>query len=203
MSLVLINHIPASIREIFSQKVKLIAERLSINPDWLMMVMYAESKLKPTAQNKQNGRLVAAGLLQFTSASGIAGMPQMALTLDYIQQLDYVEMYFKPYKGKLKSYHDVYAVTFFPALVGKADNWVLSTKNLSASLLAQQNKVVDINRDNQITVAEFKQYVRNTIPVELRNHLSFATNIISATGRLLTLPIAIIIASLIAFYKVF
>src|SRR5690606_15180061 len=123
MTLIHIDHpnIPVTIRQQFSNKVKEIAAYLQTDPNWLMQVMYAESGLRANAQNVQGGRLIAAGLLQWTKASGAPGAPQSMLQRNHLQQLDWVKEYFKPYRGRMRSYFDVYLVTFFPAAVGKPD----------------------------------------------------------------------------------
>ncbi|GAA4457008.1 hypothetical protein [Rurimicrobium arvi] len=170
MALIHIDHpnIPPSIRAAFGRKVEQIAAWLIIDPNWLMQVMYAESRLKPTAQNIQNGRVVAAGLLQWTKASGVPGAPQSLLRYDHLQQLDFVKTYFAPYRGRMKSYFDVYLVTFFPAAVGQPDDYVFSTAKLSASLVAAQNPAINKVKDGRITMAEFKQYVWDSTPDAVR-----------------------------------
>ena len=177
MPLLYIDKIPATVREAFAQKVEAIAAYLDIKPDWLMQVMWAESKLKTTAANRQGSdkHLVAAGLLQFTNASGIvkAGkVPSIAhiLSMSAQAQLDLVKWYFTPYRGKLKSYYDVYAVTFFPAMIGKVDTWVLQTKGLSAATIAKQNKGIAKGK-SQITVADFKRYAVGLVPQSVRDRV--------------------------------
>jgi hypothetical protein len=168
MNLIHINHpnIPANIRAAFAAKVMAIAQYLSIDPNWLMQVMYAESKLNAQAKNIQKNRLIAAGLLQWTKASGV--LPQTVLSLNHLQQLDKVKNYFSPYRGKMHSYFDVYLVTFFPMGMGKPDYYVFETKRLSAALIAQQNPAVNQNKDGKITMAEFKHYVWNSTPEGVR-----------------------------------
>lgn len=177
MKLIYIEKIPADIRTVFTQKVESIAAYLGIQPNWLMQVMHAESGLKPTAANRQGAdkHLVAAGLLQFTAASGIvkAGkVPSIAhiLTMPALAQLDLVKWYFGSFKGKMKSYYDVYAVTFFPAMIGKPDNWVLQTKTLSAATVARQNKGIAKGK-SFITVADFKKYAIGLVPASLRDRV--------------------------------
>ncbi|HEU4607938.1 MAG TPA: hypothetical protein VFS31_07500, partial [Chitinophagaceae bacterium] len=174
------NHanIPTSIRTAFAQKVTAIAAWLQIDPNWLMQVMYAESRLKATAQNIQKGNLVAAGLLQWTKASGMPGAPASALQYNHLQQLDWVRQYFAPYRGKMHSYFDVYLVTFFPAAVGKPDNYVFQTSKLSAALIASQNPAINIVKDAKITMAEFKQYVWNSTPEGVRDFVFKAQQVI-------------------------
>lgn len=183
--LLYINLVPPTEREAFVEKLKSVASALSVDPNWLLQVMRSESGLNPNAQNWQgvgNKRhLVAIGLIQFTSdtAKGL-GTTQAALSnMTRLQQLTYVQKYFQPYAGRMKNYPDVYAVTFFPAIIGKPDNWVLRTSKLSAEIIAKQNGVIDINRDGQITVAEFKQYVYNTVPDRFKNILFNGDNRIS------------------------
>lgn len=171
-------NIPVAIREAFAKKVKDIASWLLVDPNWLMQVMYAESRLKATAQNLQNGRLVAAGLLQWTRASGMPGAPQSVLQYNHLQQLDWVTEYFKPYRGRMHSYFDVYLVTFFPAAVGKPDGYVFATSKLPASLIAKQNPAINKDRDGRITMAEFKQYVWDSTPDGVRGLVFKAQQVI-------------------------
>lgn len=170
MNLIHIDHpnIPSSIRTAFGRKVIEIAVFLQIDANWLMQVMYAESRLKASARNIQKDRLIAAGLLQWTKASGVPGAPQRLLQYGHLQQLDWLKEYFKPYRGKMHSYFDVYLVTFFPAGVGMGDGYVFATKKLSAALIAAQNPALNVVKDGKITMAEFKQYVWNSTPSGVR-----------------------------------
>lgn len=162
--LLYLEKIPVATRAAFEAKVIAISNFLGTEPNYLMQIFYAESKVNPQAQNIQGGRLIAAGLLQWTKASGMVGAPAAALKLTALQQLDEVKKYFTPYRGRLNSYYDVYLATFFPAAVNKPDTYVLQTKNLSAALIAKQNPAVNIIKDNKITVAEFKEYVYKSVP---------------------------------------
>lgn len=144
-------------KEDFLAKVKAVAARLGINPDWLMGVMYKESRLNPGAVNGSTG---ASGLIQFMPDTAAAlGTSTAALRkMTGSGQLLYIEKYYRPYMGRLHSFPDLYLATFFPAALGKSDEYVMQTSRMSASLVAGQNPAVDLNKDLQITVAEFKQY---------------------------------------------
>lgn len=159
----------------FITKVRSICAKLQINPDWLMMVMYMESKINAQAVNKQAGdshdpkeraSSRATGLIQFmpATAKGLGTSTAALYNMTAIEQLEYVYKYFKPYTGKLKSFADLYMVTFFPAAIGKPNNYVLQTSKLAASTIAKQNPVFDINKDKQITVGEFKTKIHDKIP---------------------------------------
>lgn len=177
MELLYIEKIPANLRDAFAKKVESIAAFLNIHPNWLMQVMWAESKLKPDAANHQgkDKHLVAAGLLQFTEGSGIvkAGKVRSVksiLTLPLLSQLELVKWYFTPYKGRMHSYYDLYAVTFFPAMIGKGDDWVLQAKGMSADTIARQNPAIS-KGNNHITVADFKRYTTGLVPTYVRNKI--------------------------------
>lgn len=142
----------------FIRKVNAVSSYLGIQPDWLMTIMFAESTLNEKAVNRVTR---ATGLIQFMPATavGLGTTVDYLLTLSNVEQLDWVQKYYAPYRNRLKSVYDLYLVTFFPVALGKADNWVMQTSRLSARIIAEQNPGVDINKDGQITVGEFKQYV--------------------------------------------
>lgn len=167
MALVYEEKIPIAIRTQFINKVRDISQYLGINPNWLMQVMKAESGINPKARNIQEGRVIAVGLIQFTKAANIGYSLDAIYNMDALQQLDLVRKYYTPYKGKMKSYFDVYLVTFFPAAMGKGDDYVFATKNLSASLIAKQNPAINKDKDGKITMAEFKEYLKRTVPKSL------------------------------------
>ncbi|MEG1499337.1 MAG: lytic transglycosylase domain-containing protein [Bacteroidales bacterium] len=141
----------------FLEKVKKIASNLCINPDWLMAVMKKESGMRATATNFITG---ATGLIQFMprTAVGLGTTCAELKAMSNVYQLNFVEKYYKPYAGRINSFVDLYLVTFFPAALGKQDDWIMQTPYLPASLVAQQNSGVDLNKDRQITVGEFKTY---------------------------------------------
>ena len=184
------KNIATNIRSQFAAKVVDISQYLGVNPDWLMQLMYAESKLNYLAKNTQGGRLVAAGLIQWTVASGVD--PNFILTLSPLEQLDRVKAYFTPYRNKMKSYFDMYLVTFFPAAVGKSDTYVFETSKLKASTIAQQNPAVNsITKDAKITMAEFKKYVLDSTPVAVRSAVfGVFETIKSGGGIVVTVAIA-------------
>lgn len=152
--------------ERFVIKLQGIADFLRTDINWLMSVMYAESKLNSKAINPISN---AVGLIQFMPATlnKMGYTTEQVKNMSALDQLDLVKQYFQPFKGRLKSYFDVYLAVFFPAAIGKPDNWIFQAKNLSASIIARQNKIIDWNSDDKITVAEFKEYLKNTIPVQL------------------------------------
>ncbi len=172
MPLLYENNIPNN-KEAFIQKVKDISKSLNINPNWIMFVMNNESDLKPDAENKSfpflNG--FATGLIQFTpdTAAYLGTTTSLLKTMTNVDQLDYVYKYLLPMKSKLHNIADVYNAVFFPVAVGKPADFVLSSKNLSAEIIAKSNPIFDLNKDKQITVGEIKQYIINKLPIEYKN----------------------------------
>jgi hypothetical protein len=184
-------------KQSFINKVNEYSELLGINPNWLMAVMKAESGLNPQAVNKQpasvpgydeDGVLIkpsgqpdaeninirslyrATGLIQFMprTAKGLNTHTDDLVEMSGTEQLYYVYKYYQPYKGKIKSYFDLYLVTFFPVAIGKPDNWTFETSKIKASTIAKQNPGIDLNKDDKITIAEFKGYLLKTIPDNLK-----------------------------------
>lgn len=144
----------------FLSKLDSVCAKLGCKRDDMLRVMYAESTLNPKAENKDSG---ASGLLQFTSITyptiGVRNKQEI-LQSSPIKQLDYVEKYFLPYKGKLGSLYLLYGATFLPNLILSRiaeDSYVLAS---AGTKVAEQNPSM---RDSQgkITIGSFKQYVNN------------------------------------------
>lgn len=154
--LFLANKIKSTTPAAFESRVVEIANNLGINPNWLMIVMYFESGLNPSAVNKISG---ATGLIQFmpSTAQRLGTSTDELKTMDAISQLAYVEKYLSSYKGEMASLTDVYLSVFYPAAVGKEDGYILGGDN--AELVARQNRIFDTNKDGLITKAEVTQYI--------------------------------------------
>ncbi|MED9962193.1 MAG: transglycosylase SLT domain-containing protein [Bacteroidales bacterium] len=157
-------------RSYFLDKVEEISRKLMIAPEWLMAVMYKESKLNHKAVNSTSG---ATGLIQFmpSTAQGLGTSTTALKNMSNIEQLDYVYKYYRPYVTKLNSYPDLYLATFFPKALSKSDDYVMQTSSLSASTIARQNPAIDLNKDGKITVAEFKQYCYSQFDTATQNIL--------------------------------
>lgn len=184
MALLYIDKVTTN-RPAFASKVVEISNALKINPDWLMLVMHSESRLNHRAVNPNGG---ATGLIQFmpSTARGLGTTTTALKNMTNVQQLEYVYKYFKPYAGRIKSYYDLYLITFFPLAMGKPDNFILQTKNLSASIIAKQNPAINKwPKNDTITVGEFKQYVNSTLPKDVVNFLDDNKGTLTLLGALL------------------
>ncbi len=97
----------------------------------------------------------ATGLIQFmpATAKGMGTTVEKLAKMSQIEQLNYVYKYFLPYKGKLRNLGDVYMTILWPAGVGKADSYVLWSKD-KKPVTYRQNIGLDVNKDGVITRAE-------------------------------------------------
>jgi hypothetical protein len=150
-------------KDAFINKVIAISARLDIDPNWLMHVMWNESRLNPAIVNSKTA---ATGLIQFmpTTARELGTSVALLAKMSNIQQLDYVEKYLSRYKSKIDSYVDLYFSVFFPVAMGKPLNWVLQTSKLTPALIASQNPSFDLNKDRQLTVAEVQTAMLKYVP---------------------------------------
>lgn len=170
MSLVYENLIPEN-RTAFVAKVLEIANRLGINPNWLMVVFFIETDAsrRRVIDHRIVNSIGATGLIQFMpSTLRMLGITSATLrSYSNVQQLEFVFRYFHPYTGKMKSLADVYFAVLFPIAIGKPDYWVLQAKGLTATKMACANPLYDLNRDKIITVAEVKAKLSQFVPLGL------------------------------------
>lgn len=150
-------------RAAFEAKVKKIAANLGISADWLMIVMYVESRLNHLAQS---GASSAVGLIQFIASTRatLGVTATQLLSMSNVQQLDYVEKYLLPYKGKMSSIYDVYFAVFSPAAIGKSNATVLYS---SGSNGYEANKPLDTDKNGTITVGNVKSWFDKYIPATI------------------------------------
>tara|TARA_Y100000034_G_scaffold29728_1_gene36139 strand:+ start:18109 stop:18669 length:561 start_codon:yes stop_codon:yes gene_type:complete len=148
----------------FIDEVVRVSDLLMIIPDCLMAVMELETAgtFDPSITNS----LGYTGLIQFGKpAARSVGTTRASLrAMDAKTQLTYVYKYFKPHTGKLKSFSDIYLAVFFPAALGKPDEWVLHTSRLTPQRIALWNPLFDENKDQKIQVKEIKNKLAKRIP---------------------------------------
>jgi hypothetical protein len=140
----------------FRAKVRDIAKRQNLNPDWYMAVMGFETgyTFSPTEKNKAGSG--ATGLIQFipSTAQRLGTSTQALSNMTAVQQLDYVEKYFQPYVGRIHNLGDMYMAVFMPAKgIGKPDSTVLIDQ-ATDPVAYSQNASLDANHDGKITRGE-------------------------------------------------
>jgi hypothetical protein len=136
----------------FAEKVKAIAQRLGMVPDFIMAVMDLETggTFSPSIKNPLS---TATGLIQFMAATANAlGTTTANLAkMSAVDQLDYVERYFQgviKQHGPLQTLENTYLAVFYPVAI----KWALS-KTFPVSVY-NVNKGFDINKDATITKQE-------------------------------------------------
>lgn len=152
----------------FIKKVHDISMFIGIRPEWLMFCMWFESRLNSKIQNKTTK---ATGLIQFMPATArqLGTTVEKLVLMSNVQQLEYVKKYFTPWNNKLRSFTDVYLTIFFPVAVGKPDDFVIKTKQLSSELIAKQNPIFDLNKNGELTKAEIKKRLLTMVPDKFKD----------------------------------
>lgn len=164
--LLFLDQVRADRRTEFAAKVKKIARKYRMNPNWLMGVMNSETGGSFRADQKNYAGSGATGLIQFmpSTAKQLGTTTSALARMDEVEQLDWVDKYIDytlrhvVKRDTVKDYDDLYLMVFYPAAVGKPDNWIFP------GYIYRQNSGVDVNQDNRITVADFKAFIRRKIP---------------------------------------
>lgn len=111
--------------EKFQEKLTQVCNRLGVKKEDMKVIMKAESGINPKEVNKLTRK--ATGLIQFMpdTAIGLGTSTYALRRMPSYEQLDYVEKYFLPYRGRLNSPRDLYLATFYPAAIGKSEDFVM------------------------------------------------------------------------------
>jgi len=159
------EHLIKENKEAFLSKVREICQYLSIDPDWLMLVMWFETArtFDHRIVNHVSG---ATGLIQFMprTARSLGTTTEALKMMSNVEQMDYVKRYLSPYRGKMKNWLDVYCAVFYPVLIGKPDSYVIDRE-----IVAKQNPVFDLNKDLKIHKWEIRQALQKSIPNEYKH----------------------------------
>ncbi len=156
MSLLLIDKVKTN-QNAFAQKVVNLANELGTDPNYLMAAMDVESSLNEKAVNTITG---ATGLIQFmpSTANALGTSTAELKNMSNLQQLDFVRLYFLPFKGKLHNLSDVYLSIFYPVAAGK-DSYTFSQK-----VMAQNPTFAKFLINGQLTKDSIENYLKNRFP---------------------------------------
>jgi len=173
------HFIPENQQTEFIKRVKEVGKELDVEPDWLMMIMKAESGFNPSVKSDYG---TASGLIQFTEAAAgglgtsTAAIRQMPAT----KQLDYILKYYQYWLKTLKlnsfeEFTDLYLVTFYPASVKRPDSFIIGSEVSmdNAKDITSRNKGIFTDPNHGlITKESFKKWVlEKKVPEEYRNKL--------------------------------
>jgi len=144
----------------FKTKAIKIAANLGVDPDFLMSAMAFETAetFSPSVRNKKSS---ATGLIQFmpSTAAALGTTTQKLAHMSDVDQLDYVESYFKPHTNKLKTIEDVYMAILWPKAIGKPNSFVL----FNTPQQYQPNSGLDANHDGKVTKEEAAAKVKEKL----------------------------------------
>jgi len=131
--------------EQFGQRVVELCEQIKTDPDYLMMVMYFESRLKPYVQSDAG---TGVGFIQMihSTAHRLGTTPYRLKKMNGLEQFNYVEKYFEKYVGRVGNLVDLYLAAYYPNGVQKKSNYRF---RLPAKY-RQANKVFPIDEGNFI-----------------------------------------------------
>jgi lysozyme family protein len=154
----------------FKTKAIEVAAAVEVDVNHLMAAMAFESgeSFSPAIKNAAGSG--ATGLIQFmpSTATGLGTTTADLAKMTAVQQLDYVEKYFKPYKGKCTTLSDVYMAILLPSAIGKPDTHVLFDKE-TKPVAYEQNKGLDTDSDGKITKLEASSLVLDKLDKGLKD----------------------------------
>lgn len=148
----------------FEQKVRDIAARLEIQPEWLMSVMYSESRFDAAAENLKGSGAV--GLIQFmpATATDLNTTTQKLGSMHHVAQLEYVYGYLANVKrkyGGFDSLTDLYLAILFPKALEGDYCYTLYAKPSQAY---RQNAGLDEDKDGRVTVGDIDRRMQRVFP---------------------------------------
>jgi hypothetical protein len=150
--------------ETFELKVREVSDLLAIPPEWLMAVMYSESKFNAAARNHRGSG--ATGLIQWMPATAkeLNTTVDHLRKLDHLAQMDYVFRYLdlvrKRY-GEYESLTDLYLAILYPRARTGDYCYSLYAK---PSQQYEQNKGLDEDMDGRVTISDIDKRLRRIYP---------------------------------------
>jgi hypothetical protein len=141
----------------FLREVEGVAQRVGAQPEHLMAAMSFETG-GSFASDVKNPRSSATGLIQFmdSTAKGLGTSTSALAAMTPTEQLQYVEKYFEPYRGRLNDLESVYT-TILAGSPHDANDVLFSQGEKSFG----PNRELDVNGDGRITAAEATAHVRD------------------------------------------
>lgn len=163
----------------FADKILSVSETLNVDPNHLIAAMAFETgaTFSPSIRNKLSG---AVGLIQFMPrTANLLGTTDGDLAeMTQIQQMDYVQKYFLPYRGRLKSLEDLYMCILWPRAIGRSNDYILFGAGGKTYL---QNKGLDLNKDGYVTKKEAAARVREIHRIGIERLSMGSTEVLKKT----------------------
>jgi len=155
----------------FDKKVRKIARKLDVPPEWLMAVMYSESSFDASVANRKGSG--ATGLIQFTATTAKELKTSLAQlrNLNHVEQLDYVYKYLNTVKKRYGSYGsltDLYLGILYPRALDQDYCYTLYAK---PSLTYSRNSGLDEDKDGRVTVSDIDRRMQRIFPTAFSKQL--------------------------------
>lgn len=149
----------------FENKIRDVADQLEIPAEWLMAVIYTESRFNAKAVNLKGSG--ATGLIQFmpTTARDFGTSTKELKDFDHIDQLDYVYKYLQNVRnkyGNFKSLTQLYLGILYPKAL-EEDNSCLTLFAKPAEAY-RMNSGLDEDKDGVITVKDIDRRMKRIFP---------------------------------------
>lgn len=111
----------------FLEGVSKLAGNIGVPTEWLKRIFHKESRNNPQAINPYSD---AIGLIQFmpTTAKDLGTSTSELAEMNAVQQLEYVEKYFRPYRNKINSPSDLYLAVFYPASLKRDSDYIIGSE---------------------------------------------------------------------------
>ena len=154
----------------FEKKVNTVAESLNIAPEWLMAVMYAESRFNPSIMNRKGSGAV--GLIQFMVPAvkdindrlGTRLYMKDVRAMTATEQLTLVHAYLQMVReryGDFTCLTDLYLAILYPGALDHDYCYSLFTK---PSRSYRQNSGLDENGDGIVTIGDIDKRMKRIFP---------------------------------------
>lgn len=148
----------------FESKVRSVSTQLGIPPEWLMAVIYSESRFNAAVENHKGSG--ATGLIQFMpeTARDFGISTGELRTMEHAKQLNIVYEYLNKVRNKYGEYNsltDLYLAILYPkALTGD----YCFTLYAEPSAMYSQNSGLDRDKDGRVTVKDIDKYLQHRFP---------------------------------------
>ncbi len=151
--------------ETFEEKVRKVSEKLDVPPEWLMAVMYAESKFNASVSNHKGSGAV--GLIQWMPATIKTDFGVSVKSIQnagHIKQLDYVYKYLNNVRqryGNFDTLTELYLAILYPRALSGDYCYTLYAQ---PSVDYQQNSGLDYDDDGRVTVRDIDKHMERIYP---------------------------------------
>jgi len=204
-NLIYIDKIPTAYQKIVDKKVREIATKLDINPNWIMIIFNSESGMDKHIRNN----IGCVGLIQFCpdraggntkTIQGTTYLLDTVRNMSWSDQINLCYKYWYPFRNSIESLYDLYLTTFYPLALTKNDNWIFGSQisDAAAKNIVKSNGGI-ANGAAYITRKVFADYIDRKVSIAKLN-IPKSVDIFSLTSKRLTrnwFPITLAITTII------